>query len=62
MAVVVLVTDTQVTVIDRATRQTLATTTIDPTRNYWRNNEREPGRWPGSRNNVPDVNDDAEHL
>jgi transposase InsO family protein len=48
-AVVILVTDTQVTVIDRATRQTLATNTIDPTRSYWRNNEREPGRWPGSR-------------
>ena len=52
-AVVILVTDTQITVIDRTTRQTLATNTIDPTRTYWRNNEREPGRWPGSRNERP---------
>ena len=48
-AVVILVTEAQVTVIDRTTRQTLATNTIDPTRSYWRNNEREPGRWPGSQ-------------
>ena len=48
---------TQVTVVDRATRQTLATNTIDPDHTYWRNNEREPGRWPGSH-----TNDDARHL
>ncbi len=29
-------------------REVLATNTIDPTRTYWRNNEKEPGRWPGS--------------
>ena len=33
-----------------------------PDRTSWRNNEREPGRWPDSRSNVPDMNDDAEHL
>ncbi|GAB4086320.1 hypothetical protein GCM10028784_29500 [Myceligenerans cantabricum] len=52
-AVLILITHTQVTVIDRATHQTLATNTIDPTRSYWRNNEREPGRWPGPRNKRP---------
>ena len=37
--------------------------TIDPPSStphgtYWRNNEREPGRWPGSRT----MNDDSGHL
>ena len=37
-----------VTVIHIDTGEVLATNTINPTRTYWRNNEREPGRWPGS--------------
>ncbi len=37
-----------VTVIHLDTGEIVATNTIDPTRTYWRNNEKEPGRWPGS--------------
>ncbi len=46
--VLVLVDETTATVIHRTTGEILATCTIDPNRTYWRNNEREPGRWPGS--------------
>lgn len=31
------------------TGEILATNTVDPDRGYWRNTQREPGRWPGSR-------------
>lgn len=41
-------TDT-ITVIRLDTGEILSTHTIDPARNYWRNQQREPGRWPGSR-------------
>ena len=37
-----------VEVINPATGQLLSRHTIDPTRSYWRNNQRNPGRWPGS--------------
>ncbi|WOQ69030.1 IS481 family transposase [Microbacterium limosum] len=37
-----------VTVIHLDTGEIIATNTIDPARTYWRNNEREPGRWPDS--------------
>lgn len=37
-----------VTAIHLDTGEIVATNTIDPTRTYWRNNEKEPGRWPGS--------------
>jgi len=47
--VTILITDTLVTVIHTGTGQILATNTINPDRTYWRNNEREPGRWPGSQ-------------
>lgn len=47
--VLILIDQTTTTVIHRTTGEILATNTIDPTRTYWRNNEREPGRWPGSR-------------
>ncbi|QPZ37021.1 hypothetical protein [Paramicrobacterium chengjingii] len=43
-----LADDTTVTVIHLDTGEILATNTINPTRSYWRNNEKEPGRWPGS--------------
>lgn len=56
--VLVLIDETTATVIDRTTGEILATCTIDPTRTYWRNNDQEPGRWPGS----PHMNDDAGHL
>ncbi len=48
-AVTILITDQQVTVVDRSTGEILATHTIDPARTYWRNQQREPGRWPSSR-------------
>jgi len=36
-----------VTVIDLTTGEILSTHTIDPDRNYWRNQQKSPGRWPG---------------
>jgi len=56
--VVILIDEHTCTTVERTTGQILATNTIDPTRTYWRNNQREPGRWPSSRT----MNDDAEHL
>jgi transposase InsO family protein len=44
----VLVHPTTVEVINPATGQHLSSHTIDPTRSYWRNQQRDPGRWPGS--------------
>jgi transposase InsO family protein len=57
--VTILITDHQATVIDRTTGELLATNTIDPTRTYWRNNEKQPGRWPTQ---PPNMNDDPRHL
>ncbi len=54
--VLVLIDPTTATVIARTTGEVLATCTIDPTRSYWRNTQRPPGRWP--RHNV---NDDPTH-
>ena len=54
----ILIDETTATVIHRTTGETLATCTIDPDHTYWRNNEREPGRWPSSRT----MNDDSGHL
>jgi transposase-like protein len=42
--------DTQVTVTDLTTGEALSTHQIDPNRNYWRNQNKEPGRWPSSPN------------
>jgi hypothetical protein len=36
-----------VEVIDAATGEHLSGHTIDPTRSYWRNTQKSPGRWPG---------------
>jgi hypothetical protein len=41
--------DRQITVADLATGEILSTHLIDPNENYWRNQEREPGRWPSSQ-------------
>ena len=38
---------TTVTVIDQLTGEVLSTHTIDPDRSYWRNQQKQPGRWPG---------------
>jgi hypothetical protein len=46
--VMLLADDHTVTVIHLNTGEIIATNTIDPTRTYWRNNEKEPGRWPDS--------------
>lgn len=37
-----------VTVVHLDTGELIATNTINPARTYWRNNEKEPGRWPSS--------------
>ena len=39
-----------VTVIELATGEVLSTHHIDPDTTYWRNTQREPGRWPSSPN------------
>ena len=39
--------DTTVTVINLTTAEILSHHDIDPTKNYWRNTQRTPGRWPG---------------
>lgn len=46
--VVLIITEDTVTVVHHGTGKILATNTIDPTRTYWRNNNKEPGRWPNS--------------
>ncbi len=45
--VLALVDTTQVTVVHLDTGEILATNTINPATNYWRNTQKEPGRWPG---------------
>lgn len=47
--VLALIDETTVTITHLDTGEIIATNTIDPTRDYWRNTQREPGRWPGSR-------------
>jgi hypothetical protein len=39
----------RITVIELDTGEVLSTHLIDPNKVYWRNQEREPGRWPGSQ-------------
>jgi len=46
--ILMLVDDHTVNVINPATGQHLGNHTIDPDHNYWRNNTKNPGRWPGS--------------
>ena len=40
--------DTEITVIELTTGEVLSTHIIDPDRSYWRNQQRVPGRWPGT--------------
>ena len=40
--------DHQVTVADLITGEVLSANLIEPTKTYWRNQNKEPGRWPGS--------------
>jgi transposase InsO family protein len=44
--VLAIADDTAVTVIELHTGEVLATNTIDPTKTYWRNTQKAPGRWP----------------
>ncbi|MDE3133134.1 MAG: IS481 family transposase, partial [Acidobacteriota bacterium] len=48
--VLALADDHQVTVIELETGEILSTHLIEPSKSYWRNQQREPGRWPGSPN------------
>jgi transposase InsO family protein len=40
--------DHQITVADLTTGEVLSTHLIEPNKTYWRNQNKEPGRWPGS--------------
>ena len=44
--ILMLVNEHTVEVINPTNGQHLASNTIDPDRNYWRNNQKTPGRWP----------------
>lgn len=48
--VVMLVTHTEATVIHLETGEILATNRIEETKNYWRNTQNQPGRWPNTEN------------
>lgn len=47
--VLILIDATTVTVTHRTTGEILSEHTINPAKTYWRNNQKEPGRWPGSQ-------------
>jgi transposase InsO family protein len=47
--VLAIADDTTVTVIQLETGEILSTHDIDPTKTYWRNTQRAPGRWPGAQ-------------
>ena len=44
--VLALADDHQVTVIELSTGEVLSTHQIEPNKNYWRNQNKQPGRWP----------------
>ncbi len=46
--VLAIADDTTVTVIDLDTGEILSTHLIEPTKTYWRNQHKGPGRWPGA--------------
>lgn len=39
---------TAVTVLSKTSNHEISTHTIDPNKNYWRNQQKNPGRWPGN--------------
>ena len=45
--VLAIADDTQVTVIALDTGEILSTHQIQPAKSYWRNTQKDPGRWPG---------------
>jgi hypothetical protein len=40
--------ETSVTITENTTGEILGSYLIEPDKNYWRNQTKEPGRWPGS--------------
>jgi hypothetical protein len=46
--VLALADDREVTVIELHTGEVLSTHLIQPEKTYWRNQQKEPGRWPSS--------------
>ena len=46
--VLILTDETSVTITDHTTSEILGNYLIEPEKNYWRNQTKEPGRWPGS--------------
>jgi len=47
--VLAIVDEQEVTVVALDTGEILSTHLIEPDRRYWRNQRRDPGRWPGSQ-------------
>ena len=47
--VLAIVEEREVTVVALETGEVLSSHHIEPERSYWRNQRRDPGRWPGSR-------------
>lgn len=47
--VLAIADDHEVTVIALDTGEVLSAHRIEPDKSYWRNQQRDPGRWPGSR-------------
>ena len=47
--ILAIVDEAEVTVVALDTGEILSTHRIQPTKGYWRNTRRDPGRWPGSR-------------
>lgn len=45
--VLILITTTTINVLAIPNYQLIASHHIDPDRNYWRNQQKRPGRWPG---------------
>ena len=45
---ILIADENTVTIIHLDSGEIIATNTIDPTRTYWRTNEKELGLWPGS--------------
>ena len=46
--VLILVASHTITVISKTGNHVLSSHRIDPDRNYWRNQNKNPGRWPGN--------------
>jgi hypothetical protein len=49
LRVLAIVDEQEVTVVALDTGEILSTHLIEPDRGYWRNQRRDPGRWPGSQ-------------